>query len=735
MAHEHTGPHGTVAGDVWGGLASMLVALPSSIAFGVAIFASLGTALSPQGALAGILGATVLGLLAPLCGGSTRLITAPCAPAAAMLSALAITFARHGTPAPAVLLLLGLIGLFSGFFQIGLGLSGVGRLIRFIPYPVVSGYLSGVGLVIIGSQIPNLLGVPHGTKLIAALGAPSSWTWQSMVVGTVVIAVMVGAPRLIRIVPAAILALVAGMATYAGLGLAGYALLGADHNPLLVGAITGGDAAVADMVGQRWRALNGLGVASAVKVIVPALTLAVLLSIDTLKTCVVVDAMTESHHNSNRELIGQGLANIASAVVGGVPGSGTMGASMINIASGGTTRLSGLMAGVFSFVAYLILSPVIAWVPVAALAGILMVVGFRMIDRHSLAFFFTPETRLDFLVIVAVIAVALFGDLIVASGIGMALSILLFTREQTRSSVIRSRVEGSQIFSRRARAKEYLERLGENGNDVVVFELQGSLFFGTASQLYAALEPETATRRYVILSMRRVQSLDVTATHVLEQIKDRLERNGAYLVFCDIPKGLPSGLKMKHFLKATGVVRPTSKAFAFHRLEEALEWVEARELDSVSPEPVDPPALAPRDMPIFRGQSAEAMAALEAAMTLRTIKAGHKLFKFGAPGGEMFLIHRGLIKVTQPLHKKEDYHLATCGPGEILGAVGFLDSGGHASDGLALTDTEVYVLSHDRFEDLAARYGSLSFAVMQCVASGLAHRLQAAVGELQAMRG
>ncbi len=130
-----------------------------------------------------------------------------------------------------------------------------------------------------------------------------------------------------------------------------------------------------------------------IQVLVPALTLAVLLSIDTLKTCVVIDAMTRSRHDSNRELIGQGLGNIASALIGGIPGAGTMGASLVNVSSGGTTKLSGLMAGVFSLAAFLLLAPLIAWVPVAALAAILIVIGFRMIDRHSLTFFYSAHPR------------------------------------------------------------------------------------------------------------------------------------------------------------------------------------------------------------------------------------------------------------------------------------------------------------------------------------------------------
>lgn len=713
----------------------MLVALPSAIAFGVIIFSPLGGALAAQGALAGILGAIALGLVAPVFGGCPRLITAPCAPAAALLSALAINFMQQGVPVQAALLMLVLIGLLTGLTQIVLGLVGVGRLIRFIPYPVVSGYLSGVGLIIIGSQIPKFLGASAEAHWLDAIRNPAGWAWQSLLVGTMVVAAVIFTPRIIRSVPPAILALLVGVASYLMLGLFDPSLLDTERNPLLIGTMATGEGGFLEMMSQQWQALSGLGMDAVAMVAIPSLTLAVLLSIDTLKTCVVMDAMTNSHHDSDRELIGQGLGNISSSLVGGVPGSGTMGASLVNISSGGKTRLSGMMAGVFSLLAYLLLAPLIAWVPVAALAGILIVIGFRMIDRHSLEFFFTPTTRLDFAVIISVISVALFVNLIAASGVGVALAILLFIREQTRSSVVRNRIEGREIFTKRLSNHQGGERSEQDNDMTIVFELQGSLFFGTANQLQSALEPETGRRKYVVLSMRRVQSLDVTATHVLEQIKDRLEENNAYLVFCDIPKGLPSGLKMKRFLKDTGVVRPTNKAFAFGDLDVALEWIETRELGVAAIEEKNSEvALDVRAMPIFAGHSEESMAALESLLELHFIGEGKKIFKTDTAVSELFFIRRGTVKVMVPIRKKEHYHLATCGPGEIIGAVGFLDAK-HFSVAVAMTDTEVYALSRTSFEALAGQHPALGLAIIEHVALSVATRLRVAVGEIQALRG
>jgi SulP family sulfate permease len=360
------------AGDFWGGLAAMLVALPSAIAFGVTIYAVLGSAYVALGALAGILGATAIGIVASSFGGTSRLISAPCAPAAAVVSAFAIEAQMSGTPVDTTLLLLTLLGLLAGLMQVLFGVLRLGRLIKYMPYTVVSGYLSGVGLIIIGSQVPKLLGSPKGLSFWAALGAPEQWRWQGILVGLVTIAVMVGAPRVIKAVPAAILGLGAGVAAYFGLALLDPALFSLHGNTLVVGALGGSDGGEGSFfagLAGRWSALAGVSLQQLQMLFIPALTLAVLLSIDTLKTCVVLDALTRSRHDSNRELIGQGLGNLASGAIGGIPGAGTMGATLVNISGGASSRFSGLIEGVLALTAFLLLASLIAWVPVAALAG------------------------------------------------------------------------------------------------------------------------------------------------------------------------------------------------------------------------------------------------------------------------------------------------------------------------------------------------------------------------------
>ena len=724
---------GNLAGDLWGGLAAMLVALPSAIAFGVTIFAPLGGTYAAQGAIAGILGVTAIGLVAGAFGGTNRLISAPCAPAAAVLAALAVQLSQNGTTPESVVLMLTLKGLICGLLQVIFGAVGLGRLIKYMPYPVVSGYLSGVGIIIIVSQIPKFLGLPKQTSLWEGLVSPSLWQWQGVAVGAVTVIVMATAPMITKAVPAAILALVAGVLTYFGLGLADPALYTLQGNALVVGPLGGAGASFGDAIAGRWKAIGGLDYTELSHLMVPAATLAVLLSIDTLKTCVVLDALTRSRHNSNRELVGQGLGNLASSIIGGVPGAGQMGATLVNMSSGAQTRMSGLIEGALALVAFLILGNFIAWVPIAALAGILIVIGFRMFDRASLHLLKSRATILDFAVIVAVVVVALTVSLIAASGAGILLAVVLFIREQIRGSIVRSKAYGNQMFSKRVRLPDEMAILEKRGDHTAIFELQGSLFFGTTDQLYTTLEPELKTRTYIILDMRRVQSVDLTAVHILEQIEATLAERGAFLIFSNLPENVPSGQDMRQYFDQVGLVKSERRIQTFGELDDALEWVEERLIEEEHLERMLEKPLELREIDLFLGRKESTLAALEACMDKRSYKAGDKIFAQGDEGDEMFLIRRGAVRILLPLSQKQSHHLATFGRGDFFGEMAFLDPAPRSADAMAFTDTDLFVLSRKRYDALAEEHKKLAIGLVLGVARVLSIRLRYANAELRAL--
>ncbi|WP_248595452.1 SulP family inorganic anion transporter [Candidatus Accumulibacter phosphatis] len=725
-----------LVGDFWGGLASMLVALPSAIAFGVTIYAAIGPEYAGLGALAGILGTTALGLIAPTLGGTDRLITAPCAPAAAVCSAFAIELVQNGVPATFIVLMLTALGLVCGIVQLLLGFLGVGGLIKYIPFPVVSGYLSGVGLIIIGSQIPKFMGVMDGSSWWRVVIAPHLWHWQTALIGAVTIAVMLGAPRFTRLVPAAILGLLAGVITYFAIAYTvDDSLLVMEGNALIIGPLGGTASSMLNAITGRWHEIGELKLSQIGALLGTALTLGVLLSIDTLKTCVVLDTMTRSRHDSNRELIAQGSGNIASACVGGMPGAGQMGATLVNLTSGGQTRISGVIEGVLSLITFLALGSLIAWIPVASLAAILIIVGVRMIDRSSLHLLDSPWTRFDFFVVLTVVAVALGYSLIAASGVGIVLAMLLFIREQLSSTVIRNKIDGGSRFSKRVRLREDMELLEKEGKQTAILELQGSLFFGTKDQLYLALEQEVGTRKYLVLDMRRVQSVDVTAVHLLEQIRDSLIERDAFLIFCSVSKTLPNGRNIGELFEQMALTTTSEQVKIFPELDDAIEWIEDQILGKDVQQEADIAPLELADIEVFSDHKDETLIDLEASFERRSVAKDGKVYSFGDQGDELFLIRKGAVRITLPsAGDLPGHHALTHGRGDFFGGMAFLSHMARFNDATAVEDTELFVLPRHQLEKLREEHKRLAFELIEAVAKVLAMRLRYSDKELMAMQ-
>jgi SulP family sulfate permease len=495
----------------------------------------------------------------------------------------------------------------------------------------------------------------------------------------------------------------------------------------------GGGSGFAEAFSGRVEAVKGLDLSQIKALLVPAITLSVLLSIDTLKTCVVLDALTRSRHNSNRELIGQGLGNLASGIVGGIPGAGTMGATLVNMSSGAASRLSGVMEGVLALIAFLLLGSLIAWVPVAALAAILIVIGVRMIDLHSLSFLKSRETIFDFVVIAAVVAVALFVGLIPASGAGIVLAIFLFIREQAGTSILRRKIYCNQSFSKQIRQHREMEILTARGDQAVILELQGSLFFGTTDQLYTLLDAEIKSRKFIVLDMRRVQTIDVTAVHLLDQIRDMMAEKNGFIVYAHLPKDLPSGRDMQSYFDQVGLAPYKSAARVFDDIDDAKEWIENRILREFALENEEEQLLELVDIDIFKGRKVETLAALEAMIVKVSYKAGEKVFSCGDKGDEIYIVRRGSVRFMLPLNGSQSRHLSTCGRGAIFGELAFLDGAPRSADAIAFSDVDLFVLSRKAFDAFAEEHRKVAAKFFEGLASVLTERLRSVTSELQVL--
>lgn len=722
----------TLISDFWGGTAAMLVALPAAIAFGVSIFAIIGGDYSAYGAIAGILGVAVIGIIASLMGGTLRLISAPSAPAAAVLSAFVLDYSMNDVAPDLLFVMVMIVGLLAGLFQILFGILGFGKLIKYMPFPVVSGYLSGVGIYLIVSQSAKFFGLPQGIAFFDIFKIPSAWQWESILVGMITIFTMFVAVKMARFIPAVILALLMGMVAYGILGFFNPDLF-IPNNSMVIGQLGGsGGIDIIEMVFGRFEYVAALGREQWLMLLFPALTLAALLSIDTLKTCVILDSMTHTFHDSNKELIAQGSSNCVSSIIGGIPGSGTMGATMVNISSGAKSRNSGIFEGIMAIAAFLLLGGVIAWIPVAALAGILMVIGYRMIDIKSIKLLQTRKTVFDFFIIVAVAVSALWISLIAAAGIGLLLAVMLYIIQQIRVSVLYRQIDGAQIRSKIVRSPEEYTILEQKGCEFSVYELHGSLFFGTANQLYTMLKNDLQYKKYIIMDMKRVQTVDLTAAHILLQIKDILHERDGYLLLCRLPHKLPTGDDMEEYFNHVGLLKHLSPIKVFDDLDDAIEWAEEKIIyeEHLAKHYETPLELA--DFDLFKGRKDTTIAEIEEAAVIRSYGKDEVIYRQGEGAGEIFLIRRGSVRLMLPYNDKSHVHLITLGRNNFFGEFSFLEGQPHYTDAVAASDVEVYCMTKEAFNQFSIHHKKAAFHFMQSLAIGLAERLRMARTELGA---
>ena len=374
-------------------------------------------------------------------------------------------------------------------------------------------------------------------------------------------------------------------------------------------------------------------------------------------------------------------------------------------------------------------------VAVAVLSGVLIVVGLRMIDTDPLRFLEARSTALDFSVVLAVIAVALTVGLIAASAIGVVLSILLFLREQVGGNVVRRKSCVSKRSSTWYRPEAEMRLLEQKGDTAVIFELQGSLFFGTTHQLYLTLEPELRSCDYLILDLQRVQSLDITAAHMLTLVRDTLNERGVPLLVSNARENLPNGRNLREFLDLSGLTGGTGNVRIMPTLEAAIEWVEDRlvgEQDVPAPEL---PPLQLQEMELFQGRKDATLIDLETCMEKRSWKAGQTIYARGDPGNEIYLIRNGEVRLMARLgNRAELHHIASFGRGDFFGGLAFLDNRPHDNDAVAYRDTEMFVLTLDAFNQLAEGHKRIAFILLSAIARTLAIRLRHADAELNLLQ-
>ncbi|MEC4890791.1 MAG: SulP family inorganic anion transporter [Nitrospira sp.] len=531
-------------GDFSGGLVAAVVALPLALAFGVA---------SGAGAMAGLYGAIFVGFFAALFGGTPAQVSGPTGPMTVVMAGLILQFGQE----PALAFTAVILG---GGLQILLGLTGVGRYITLMPYPVISGFMSGIGAIIIILQAAPLVGhAAHPGGVLATLAMLPSFAADpvvdALVLGVLSLAIVSGTPeRVGQIVPPPLLALLAGTA----LGVLVF------PGAPVIGAIP----ASFPMPGLPSLHLD------AVKIVIgQAIVLAVLGSIDSLLTSLVCDNMTRTRHDSNRELIGQGIGNAVAGLFGGLPGAGATMRSVTNIRSGGRTPLSGSLHAVVLLAVLLGMGPLAGRIPLAVLAGILVKVGVDIIDWRLLKHVLQAP-RADVMIMAVVCAMTVLADLIMAVAVGLVLASLLFVKRMADLELMNLRVITDSAAESPLSEEEALV-LGRHEGRIILIHIDGPMSFGSAKDMVRRLEgvARWSSFRAVVLDLSAVPAIDGTAALAVEDMIHLARAHGQHLVLVGMQ---PSVTKV---LEGLGVLRLVPPDHHHARRIEALHHA-ARLADS-----------------------------------------------------------------------------------------------------------------------------------------------------------
>ena len=568
-----------IKGDAFGGITAGIVALPLALAFGVS---------SGLGPSAGLYGAIFISFFAALFGGTNTQISGPTAPmtAVSMVIIAGIIAANDGDINKALPSIL-MVFLLAGLMQIGLGFLGLGKYIKYIPYPVVSGFMTAIGLIILLTQIQPTLGyapkndieyvnqfktqgkevvlekllkdeVGEGLISVGALSevadrasrisdesilaeaktlaakeasgtigaiktlprALKNINFLELLLSLATIFIIYGFKRITSAVPSTLVALIVVSSAAFFLGL--------DYTPI--------EKIPEGLPIPQLEMFSSFSFSSISPYIITAFTLSLLGAIDSLLTSVVADNMTKTKHNSNKELVGQGIGNSIAAVFGGIPGAGATIRTVVNIQSGGKTRLSGMIAGILLLFILLALGPVASKIPAAVLSGILITVGIGVMDYKGLkAIPILPKDvslgpiklSSEVLIMLTVLLLSTFWDLIFAVGIGLLISCLMFMKLIGDSTAKRSNLES-------LKEEAWPDEKGfpvALKDEVYIKHIKGPLFFGYTSEFQEMLKKIPNSAKTVVFRLSRMQYMDQTGLYVMEDALKDLGARGVNLIF------------------------------------------------------------------------------------------------------------------------------------------------------------------------------------------------------------
>ncbi len=657
------------------GAAAAVVTLPICLSAGLLAYAPFGPAISARGAAAGLLGATVGGFFAALAARSSFIISSPRASSALVLASLATGLLAH-EPFTGSLALAGIAMavclLLAGLWQIAFGVIGVGHIIKFTPHPVLAGFVNGVAVL-----------VAMAAYRIVMRGASVHGGVISVLAFAAALAVLIlFIEQKTKRVPGPIVGLVIGTAAFYAFGalLPDLPLgptvgrLAIDITAVLGSAIAGGETYAT--------ALR----AEAPQILLTSFVLAMVASLDALLVARVARTQAAIPLSPVRFLVGQGIGNIASAAIGGVPVSAGPLQTLTNFRAGGRTRLSGLTTASVLFALGILLPALLAAIPLSVLCAILLTISYRSFDRWS--FRLLRDT--------------------------------LFRRNWKHSgsawknlAIIGHR--GDALFSRRVRPERDVELLRRSGHLRVVLELEGVMFFGNADDLCAEIEDLFGKASVVVLDFRHVADIDISAVGALQQAVSKALARKKNLLFCNLPS--------PHLDLFESLAESGGKGTVFADLDAALEWSEEKVLAEVGRTEFEE---VPFDhIELLEGLNSQQIELMRNYLMPMAFPAGTVLCHEGDEAGFLWILSRGSVSVWLGGHDEQPgTRIAALARGTIVGEMSLFDEGTRSGTVLADEDVTGYMIDKETFDSILRDHPQLATTLLVNIAREMGRRLR-----------
>jgi len=703
--------------------------------YGMLALAPLGPEFVAYGVLAGLYAVVCGGVSALLLGANTTMIFAPRSIITFLIGSLVLqnlVLAGHealGNLEPQSLLVIVFLLVFlAGLIQALFGLMRLGDLVKYLPAPVLAGFQNAAAILIFGSQINTMLGLNSQVALTEIGSHLDAVQPLTLLVGVLTCIIILKGARLSRRIPPSILGFIAGTCAFyliTGLGFR-------EHLGPVVGVISW------ELPSPRYLAefasvLTNPALASFLPVLVTAAaSLAIVASLDSMLCARLIESDSGQRFSGNRELVRLGIGNMLAAAFGGITNGINLAASFANHRGGGRTAASVFISTGLVLAALLVLPPVIALLPRVVISAMLVVVAIQLVDRWTLQIlgklFRGGEgsrygTLVDLAVIVLVAALAIAANIVLAVLLGVVVTVGVFLFRMSKS-VIRREYRCDAVHSRKNREPALMAILPEHGGKIAVLELEGPVFFGTAENLAMRLDNLLLSDvPYVILDLKRVNEIDSTGARIILAAHDKMVKRGRHMLL----SGLDAHPPIAAILKNMGVTTALGAGKLFADTDGAIEWAEERLILSVLGDREMEGEFPLTHFDVLAGMTAGELVMMRTLLERRSYARGEIVFREGDEGNELFMIAKGSASVRIRLPgENRNVRLVTFAPGTVFGEVALLDREARSATIEADDQLVCYVLSHAKFDGLAAAHPALAIKLLANLGRELSARLRRA---------